>query len=337
MTRIIIDKKQIERLNKKFKEKIEKYFREKIPCKLGYQGGNKDVEVNYSDNLGIWACFQYEDNRYWNAFGIGKPELKKSNSITVEINFSYEKINRRIQGIFVQENNGNILVLHRGRINGIKRELFDGAFKGTSKNVMDGDKETKFYLVGELESKDFPEQLAKFVEKINILKYKELLDNDDIDEQEKIQNTEPATQEEIEDSVNKPLCIVKNGLNEAIGKKSNISKSALKKADYTCQIDPTHKTFITTRGEKYMEGHHLIPCTVKNSKYFEKKFKKNIDCFENIVCICPNCHRAVHFGDWNTKEEMIKMMFIKQSGKLKKVGILITEKELLNLYRTDRE
>ena len=26
------------------------------------------------------------------------------------------------------------------------------------------------------------------------------------------------------------------------------------------------------------------------------KFKKNIDCIENIVCLCPTCHRRIHFG-----------------------------------------
>ena len=103
-------------------------------------------------------------------------------------------------------------------------------------------------------------------------------------------------------------------------------------AEYTCQIDPTHKTFMAVRNVPYMEGHHLIPCTAENSKKFWKKYAKNIDCVANIV-ICPNCHRAVHFGDEDTKTDKIKVLFAKQAEKLKRAGIEITEEELLGLYK----
>ena len=69
-----------------------------------------------------------------------------------------------------------------------------------------------------------------------------------------------------------------------------------------------------------------------NAKYFKEKFNKNIDCVENIVCICPNCHRAVHFGQWDIKEKLIIKMFNQQLEKLMNIGINITVKELLELY-----
>ena len=82
-----------------------------------------------------------------------------------------------------------------------------------------------------------------------------------------------------------------------------------------------------------MEGHHLIPCTVNNAMYFWNKFEKSIDCVENIVCLCPTCHRRIHFGSKEEKESVIKILYNKQYSKLQKAGLAITEEELINLYR----
>jgi len=177
------------------------------------------------------------------------------------------------------------------------------------------------------------EKIIAYIE--SILESKELLDNDDSDEQEEIQRAEPATPEDIQSSANKPLNIMKGNQGNVIAKDSKISKSALIEAKYICAINKAHNTFITTYKIPYMEGHHLIPCTIKNSKDFMEKFNKNIDCLENIVCICPNCHREVHYGEWTSKSEKIKIMFNKQKDKLEKIGLLINEEELLNLYKKE--
>ncbi|MFA6201416.1 MAG: HNH endonuclease, partial [Bacteroidales bacterium] len=128
-----------------------------------------------------------------------------------------------------------------------------------------------------------------------ILENKVLLDNDNNELQEEIQNSEPATKEEIEKSANKPLSFGSSSQGKTITKDNRLSKSALKSTNYTCVVNPNHKTFFTKQGVQYMEGHHLIPCTVTNGEYFMEKFNKNIDCFENIVCVCPNCHREIHY------------------------------------------
>jgi len=80
-----------------------------------------------------------------------------------------------------------------------------------------------------------------------------------------------------------------------IVKKASASKQALKNANFKCEFDDSHSTFLTNKGVPYMEGHHLIPCTVSNTERFWSK-KRNIDCPENIICLCPICHRRIHFG-----------------------------------------
>lgn len=178
---------------------------------------------------------------------------------------------------------------------------------------------------------DLEKNIIEYIE--NYLENKDLLDNDDSLEQEEIQNSEAASSKEIQDAINKSPSIINSSQGKSIAKNSRISKAALKEANYTCIIDIAHKTFKTKRQIPYMEGHHLIPCTVDNSEFFCNKFGKNIDCMENIVCICPNCHREVHYGEWESKSRKIKMLYKKQKDKLEKVGILLTENELLNLYK----
>ncbi|MCL2789474.1 MAG: HNH endonuclease [Desulfobulbus sp.] len=173
--------------------------------------------------------------------------------------------------------------------------------------------------------------LIEALRESGIVAYTEL--DDDSEEQKAIQRAKPATAREIKGSEDRPLDYTGTEKSKTIKKNSSFAKRALQDAEYTCQVDSTHKTFITVYDVPYMEGHHLIPCTVDRSEAFMKEYKKNIDCVANIICICPTCHRAVHFGDENTKTEKIKVMFAKQIEKLKKVGINITEGELLEFYK----
>lgn len=81
-----------------------------------------------------------------------------------------------------------------------------------------------------------------------------------------------------------------------------------------------------------MEGHHLIPCTSSNAELFWSKFKRNIDCVENIICLCPTCHRRIHFGSKEERDTIIKSLYQKQISSLKAVGLDIAFEELLALY-----
>ena len=122
------------------------------------------------------------------------------------------------------------------------------------------------------------------------------------------------------------------GGSKAIVKDAHVSKLALLHAGYQCTVDPSHKTFMTTRGVPYMEGHHLIPCTYSNAIEFWDNYKRNIDCEENIVCVCPTCHRRVHFGSKEEKEQILKVLYSRQHDKLKSVGIDITLSDLMKYY-----
>lgn len=117
-----------------------------------------------------------------------------------------------------------------------------------------------------------------------------------------------------------------------VAKKAYISKQAIRAVHYKCAFDETHETFLTNKGLPYMEGHHLIPCTYSNAEYYWSNFKRNIDCVENIVCLCPTCHRRIHFGSKEEQDTIIKFLYQKQISSLKTVGLDISIEELLSLY-----
>lgn len=62
-------------------------------------------------------------------------------------------------------------------------------------------------------------------------------------------------------------------------------------ANYECEIDVSHPTFIRKKSDKkYTEPHHLIPMA------FSDEFDVSLDVEENIVSLCSNCHNQIHYG-----------------------------------------
>lgn len=115
-------------------------------------------------------------------------------------------------------------------------------------------------------------------------------------------------------------------------KKARVSKQALKNANFKCEFDGSHYTFLTDKGVPYMEGHHLIPCTASNAERFWSENKRNIDCPENIICLCPTCHRRIHFGRKDEKDAIIRDLYNKRKLSLQAADLDIAIEELLLLY-----
>ena len=102
-------------------------------------------------------------------------------------------------------------------------------------------------------------------------------------------------------------------------------------SEYRCEYDESHQTFISKKsGKPYMEAHHLIP--VSQSQYIWKKKHANVDCIENIVSLCPNCHRAIHHGGFNVKLDILKKLYDKKKADLMRAGLNIDFETLLKFY-----
>jgi len=105
------------------------------------------------------------------------------------------------------------------------------------------------------------------------------------------------------------------------------SKNALIAAEFKCEIDQNHTTFLNKKSKKqYMEAHHLIPISR------QVDFIHDIDVPENILCLCPNCHRKIHLAEDISKKEILKQAFEIKKHQLPQGGISIDFKALVGIY-----
>lgn len=115
-----------------------------------------------------------------------------------------------------------------------------------------------------------------------------------------------------------------------------LGKLAIIKADYKCEFNHLHETFISKRtGKNFMEGHHLIPVGFQIDVW--NKYGVNIDCIENIISLCPNCHRAIHYGKQETKKILIESLYSVRKTSFRRMGINITLDEIIEMYKSSRQ
>ena len=111
-----------------------------------------------------------------------------------------------------------------------------------------------------------------------------------------------------------------------------LGKIAIKKAYYSCEKDYQHETFISKKTQqKYMEAHHLIPVCFQKEVW--DKYHINIDCVENLVSLCPTCHKAIHYGTKEVQRKMISELFARCAPKYKAIGLNITLEEIFKFYK----
>lgn len=114
---------------------------------------------------------------------------------------------------------------------------------------------------------------------------------------------------------------------QKIWKRSNIIRTqTIECAGYSCEIDKKHETFIAEKTQKpYMESHHAIPMKL------QPKFAKSLDVYANVVCLCPICHRRIHYGIKKEKKVMLDAIYTKRADRLANSGIRISKEEFKNL------
>jgi 5-methylcytosine-specific restriction protein A len=117
-------------------------------------------------------------------------------------------------------------------------------------------------------------------------------------------------------------------INERIGAKRDriIVNQVMRAEGYMCEIDREHKTFIASYSAKpYMEAHHLIPLNKQNS------VRKSLDVYANLVVLCPNCHRLLHYATLDEKKNTLLRLFDEREDRLFDSGIKMHRKEFFEL------
>ena len=175
MLKVVTDEAAITRCRRQFVRSFKPVVTERLPVKLGHPGASEKVKVAWSESLGIWFFTRkIAGSRYWNGFGIGRPETGAAIAITCEINFPFCGIDRRIGGAFAQDRVGRLFVVHRGKLGGgrkgIGKLLFETHYRGAWEVMDDGGEETPVAIIGILQSPRFARQIAEFVRTVASIK-----------------------------------------------------------------------------------------------------------------------------------------------------------------------
>jgi predicted HNH restriction endonuclease len=102
---------------------------------------------------------------------------------------------------------------------------------------------------------------------------------------------------------------------------ARIQKTVIENSNYLCNFNSSHQTFLTKNGNKFMEGHHLVPL-----KYQHLFASFRLDRSENIESLCPICHSAIHYG--SDEEKRIKLETLYNKSKMK----IILKKHEVNSF-----
>lgn len=155
-------------------------------------------------------------------------------------------------------------------------------------------------------------------------------DRDNTEFQERVQKALPS---QLTKDVIVPIPVpetISTSPGEKLQKKPAISKEAIINAKYTCEKCSNSNVFISKKtNENYVEAHHLIPFT----KTIQLHFNNSLDVPENIIALCPNCHRFMHYGKLEEIIKDLKTFLEKRKELLRKRGIDTTLERLVEYYK----
>lgn len=175
MINVVENEPAIRKYQRQFSRCLKTLADEVIPVELGHPGASIQAKVFWSERLGIWFFSRkIADSRYWNAFGMGRPDGGAHIPIACEINFPLCGIDRRTGGAFAEDGAGRVFVIHRGKLGGgrkgVGKGLFENRYRGAWEIVNDGGEETPIAVIGVLDSPRLARQIAQFVRKIARIK-----------------------------------------------------------------------------------------------------------------------------------------------------------------------
>lgn len=171
--------------------------------------------------------------------------------------------------------------------------------------------------------------LDKLTDYINITK-KTLLIKDA--KEEELEISLEMVQEEFTDVTKEPIFSISKSGRRKYKTRKNIKDAKISDSNYTCECnDETHLYFISeATNENYVEGHHIIPMEFQRM-YWEDK-RKNLDVAQNIVPLCPHCHKRIHHGIKNERIEVIKKIYEKNKERLQELDEGLTMEILASYY-----
>ncbi|EKA5638046.1 HNH endonuclease [Vibrio navarrensis] len=101
---------------------------------------------------------------------------------------------------------------------------------------------------------------------------------------ESLDDSSENRQRRLASRANKPKVVYR--LVQDYHRDPDIVAEALYRAEGFCEKCKEKAPFIKrSNGEPYLEVHHIIPLS-----------QGGLDSLKNVISLCPNCHREIHFG-----------------------------------------
>lgn len=157
----------------------------------------------------------------------------------------------------------------------------------------------------------------------------EFLETDEESFQKLANELKVDSSDEPKEEPRPPKTVVTDNLGKArYPRSAKEAALALVRANYTCELNENHETFLSkSTGQRYAEAHHFVG--ISNHPKFPEV---DLDRAANIVCLCPNCHRKIHYGEDEVRLPMIESLFAKVKERLEQVGIEVTLTQLKEFY-----
>lgn len=289
---------------------------------------NKEITIN---QLEIEDLFKLSEGRFINnalkeEFNLNQKQINKFRKEKNFTNFNLENLIRNLIVLYdyIQDNYPEMLKYYidiiptiassLGQLNG-KKEFFERKTNDIDWNHLNPKLEIKTRKI------DVGYRLEKlkkiiFALETNYLKYKE---NEMIMQDIKKENS--SSNKIIYKPKKKTNTKTKQTLKQT-SRDALVKKRALEKANYKCELNPNHQTFINkSNGKPYILGHHLIPLE------FEYLFPYSLDIEANIVSLCSLCHDEIHHGI--NYKELIDKLYNQRKENLKECGIEIDDIQYL--------
>jgi 5-methylcytosine-specific restriction endonuclease McrA len=130
--------------------------------------------------------------------------------------------------------------------------------------------------------------------------------------------------QELLDETN-PIRITRLKEHDIYARDRRIALKRMEQVNFSCEYDPKHNLFISRfSGRPYLEAHHLIPIGIQND------FSSSLDTVDNVCCLCPTCHRAIHHAEESTARKIITILAEKRKNTLERFQL--NTPSLFSLY-----
>ncbi|ELC3158849.1 HNH endonuclease [Vibrio harveyi] len=283
---------EVQKVQDTFLKRIKEELNQTGHYTVGYPSGNQYLELHYNNSL--WFAHRLIEEkgkitRHWNIFGHAADlSPQKSNSIIAQLNFPLEGRTKQVQGVLAKDSNSQVLLLHRGKPGGGGKGLTRDAFLAwTSRELLevrfDDGQIDEALLICKLDSPSLANDLLSFIDEFDSLKRFLKSGQENPSNYLTLAQLRKRARSKSKSTTSN---ITVTQTIEVRERCEFVKQIALEHANGICQLCEHPSPFKKPDGSDFLEVHHI--------KWLSKD---GPDTEDNVIGLCPNCHRKMHILD----------------------------------------